>query len=380
MSLSVRMPVVGGAYKGRDPTTFLDGLVPENPATRQRWAFRFGVDRDDSFGLLAHMGWDCPGAVQFCAPEDVSEMLARADEFAPMTGTAIAGRLRDLKSDTASWTLPEEHWSLPGQQEKFALTRHDDQWFVALGSAPTTHIFKPGIPHLFHQSLVEHATMRAADAVGVAVARSEYLVFEDQPTIVVERFDRVQAGGTVLRIYQEDFCQATGFGPDRKYEARHGPGVDAFARVLTGHSTDLELDRQALADFVPINYVSGSPDGHAKNLSLSLTPGRTELAPLYDLATGFPYDQGVERTVAVSLGGVRKFGQVRRKQWEQTARRIGLDTEWMLARVAHVAERYPEAFAAALHEIGSDAAEHVLSRAHDRLDTHCGRLLDQLGS
>lgn len=117
----------------------------------------------------------------------------------------------------------------------------------------------------------------------------------------------------MLRIHQEDFCQATGFGPSRKYEAPNGPGLLAYARVLREHSNDLNEDRAALADFVAINYVSGSTDGHAKNNSLALRPDGTFVAPLYDLATGLAYDTnspGGDREVAPSIGGRRQFGQV----------------------------------------------------------------------
>ena len=68
--------------------------------------------------------------------------------------------------------MPGEHWSLAGQQEKFALTRLGGEWHEAKGSAATTHIVKPGIKILPHQALIEHVTMRAAAAVGVSTATS----------------------------------------------------------------------------------------------------------------------------------------------------------------------------------------------------------------
>ena len=51
----------------------------------------------------------------------------------------------------------DEHWSLAGQQEKFALAQlfaRDGRamgWAEAKGSAATTHILKPGIGRLHHQ-------------------------------------------------------------------------------------------------------------------------------------------------------------------------------------------------------------------------------------
>ena len=51
--------------------------------------------------------------------------------------------------------------------------------------------------------------------------------------LVVERYDRiVHADGTVERIHQEDFCQATGTGPDNKYEENSGPSLRRIAGLL----------------------------------------------------------------------------------------------------------------------------------------------------
>lgn len=133
----------------------------------------------------------------------------------------MAREIARLRDNSADWTLPGEHWSLAGQQGEFALARQvrDDGsfgWAEAFGSAPTTHIVKPGIGRLHHQALVEHATMRAAGALGVSVAETEYVEFAGQPAIVVNRFDRVQlTSGVVRRIHQEDFAQASGLLYDK---------------------------------------------------------------------------------------------------------------------------------------------------------------------
>ncbi len=138
----------------------------------------------------------------------------------------IEERLRALRDDSASWSLPDEHWSLPGQQEKFALVRRNDRWFSATGSAATTHIIKPGIGRMHHQALVEYATMRAAGQVGLDIAHVDFTHFGNEPAIVVERFGRVEVDGEVVRVHQEDFCQAAGRMPNCKYETHDGPGLD----------------------------------------------------------------------------------------------------------------------------------------------------------
>ncbi|OHV73011.1 hypothetical protein BCD48_33835 [Pseudofrankia sp. BMG5.36] len=65
----------------------------------------------------------------------------------------------------------------------------------------------------------------------------------------------------------------------------------------------------ALGDFAAINYVTGAPDGHSKNVSLLLLPNEIKVAPLYDLATGLPYDgdPGLRRSTRRVVRGQAAF-------------------------------------------------------------------------
>jgi serine/threonine-protein kinase HipA len=340
------------------------------------------VTADDIFAILAEMGWECPGAVQFCRSEDVEELLSRNAEYKPVGDAYIAERLRELVDAPASWTMPEEHWSLGGQQEKFALMGFEGQWHEAHGSAATTHIIKPGIKILRHQALVEHLTMAAASDLGVDVAATRVVQFDDQWALVIERFDRIIGpDGSVVRVHQEDFCQALGRLPEAKYEARGGPGLAEMAGVVKKWSSQQGDDLMALADFAVVNLVAGAPDGHSKNISLLLPhDGQRMIAPLYDLATGLSYDRGsVERSVALSVGGERIFSRIRRKQWEKAARTLGLHPDLLVDRARGLAEQYPDAFARAVadaHHI--PGADELGVRTLPALHEHCKSLLRQL--
>ncbi|WP_239375575.1 type II toxin-antitoxin system HipA family toxin [Frankia sp. Cj5] len=381
--LGVRMPLSGTTYRGRSVRAYLEGVLPEDPRTRQRWGAALGVEPDDTLAILAQMGWDCPGAVQFCEPDAVDEMLSRAQETRPVSDQDIAQRLRALRTgDAASWSLPHEHWSLPGQQSKFALAKLPTGWHEAHGSAATTHIIKPGIGRLHHQSLVEHATMRAASALGLDVAHTEFIRFGDgEPAIVIERYDRVILDdGAVLRLHQEDFCSASGRLPSKKYEAHGGPGLTDLARIVEQNSRGhAAAGLAALGDFAAINYVTGAPDGHAKNVSLLLLPNEIKIAPLYDLATSLLYDadQGL-REVAVGIGGRRKFGQVLGKHWDRAAAVLGIPAEQYRQSAREMAGRFPDAFSDALTEVGTSEAEEVRTRSIDRIARHTRQLAERL--
>ena len=381
VALSAQLPLTDAPYPPQKVEPYLRGLLPENRATLSIWSSRLGTSPDDVHGILARMGWDCPGAVQFCPPAEVDTLLQRRTEYEPVSDTQIEQRLQQLLDRPASWSMPDEHWSLAGQQEKFALARIQGSWYEAHGSAATTHIIKPGIKILHHQALVEHATMAAAARLGVDVAGSELLRFGDQWAIVVERFDRVaDAGGNIIRVHQEDFAQALGRLPERKYESRGGPGLADMVRLLRRQSTGLADELLALADFLVVNLVAGAPDGHAKNISMLYTSGRRWVAPLYDLATGLAYaSETVDRSVAVSVGGERQPAKIYRKQWDKAAGTLGLGAEQLQHRVRSLATGFPAAFADVLEELKeAPGADEVAERAVPALQAHCDLVLDHL--
>lgn len=118
---------------------------------------------------------------------------------------------------------------------------------------------------------------------GLQVSNVSYEVFDDVPTIVVERYDReVLAPGVVTRLHQEDLCQALGYKPSKKYKPTASEVLQLLARDTTRQST---LDFAAALFF---NYLVGATDAHAKNYSLMHLAGSSFfLAPLYDIASFF---------------------------------------------------------------------------------------------
>jgi len=380
-SLSTRLPIQGAAFPSGRTQPYLAGLLPENYEVRSRWARHFQVSPDDYFGLLTEMGWDCPGAVQFCRPADLERIYSRSQQYVAIDSAAIADRLRELTTPDASWTMHGEHWSLGGQQSKFALAQLDGQWLEAHGSVATTHIFKPGVQTLKYQALVEHLTMRAASFLHIDVAPTTYLQFGEQWAIVVERFDRVvRPDNHITRVHQEDMLQALGRLPEFKYEERKGPGLRDMTQLLNRDSLSPASDRRALADFLIINAVAGAPDGHAKNIALLRTEGGSVFAPLFDLATGLVYEsETVERNIALSVGGTREVSKIHRKQWEEAAQSLGLPPEAMIARVENMAAEFPDAFARACTELpDAEGVDQILERVLPRLKSRSEKILSRL--
>ncbi len=86
-----------------------------------RWARRFHVSARSAFSLLRATGEDCPGGVQFAAPDRVDRLLGGRDpEVDWLTEEQVGARLRALNEDGSAWRLPGDagRFSLAGAQAK----------------------------------------------------------------------------------------------------------------------------------------------------------------------------------------------------------------------------------------------------------------------
>lgn len=372
--LSFSLPVSNRIYKQAEVAPYLMGLLPDNAEVRRDAAREFGVSPNNPVAMLAHMGLDCPGGVQFCEPDHKARVLGRHGSYKPLSDATIAARLRTLRVDSsASWVAEDEHWSLGGNQGKFALAWREGAWCSCEGAAATTHIFKNGVLGYALQALNEFVCMKLADACGIPTAGVDYQLFEDEPALIVSRYDRaVSPDGTVRRLHQEDFCQALGVTPSQKYTADGGPTVADCIRLLASTRED-ELNILAFTQMLFFNCLIGAPDAHAKNYSLLLGSGHNALiAPMYDVASGLAYE-GMRRKgrLAMAIGGENRFGRVGRtaiKTYAAAAHAACMDVteETCLAIMSRLAEEIPSRLASVFDE-------HADIPGMDKLRSHLER-------
>ncbi len=350
--LSLSMPLALHEHTGPHVRGFVDGLLPDDRDIRGRWARRFGVSAGNPFALLEHMGIDCPGAVQFLTEADMLRVLSGEDDDDVVwhTETEIGEMLRDLVARRGVGRPPSwGAFSLAGAQPKTALLEREGRWGTPRGSIPTTHILKPPADaELADLEINEHYCLVLAEELGLDVASSRVLSFDGQPAIVVSRFDRVVAQGDwPERVHQEDFCQALGIAPDRKYEAEGGPGMREVLALLADWSDAPEDDRTVMIESLALNWVIGGSDAHARNYSILLTRGeQVELAPLYDIISVLPYPRLVpEREVrlAMRIGREYELSKIGRRQWTKLAEICGLGTAEVLDLVGDLVASIPEA-------------------------------------
>ena len=289
--ISVTLPVMATPYGSADTKRFLDNLLPDRADVRSRWAREAKLSSDSTFDLLSVYGADVAGALEFY-PAGTSPR--EEENLTPLTDKAIGDRIRQIRRDDSDWLqhrAAEEGFSLGGAQGKFALALRDGQWFEPTGRAPSTHIFKPGIQPLPGSDVTEHITLQIAHVFGIETAGSVIAEFDGEHVLIVERFDRFDAHGAVGRIHQEDLAQATGTSHVQKYESDGGPSYPdiytVFDRNLSG--ADAKEAKERFAKLLVFSWIIGHNDGHSKNYSLSHVPGRTVLAPFYDLNSALPF-------------------------------------------------------------------------------------------
>jgi serine/threonine-protein kinase HipA len=371
--LSLAMPPRPEPYRRDRTLPWLDGLLPDRFEVRQRWAQQFRVSARNPVALLIHMGRDCPGAVQLCLEPDVEEVGTDRGELVPLSEDQLGRRIRALRTDGDAWTVAGERWSLGGAQSKIAVVERDGQWYEAHGSVPTTHIIKPGVAGFAAQGLVEHVCMSAVRSLGVPTAPTRYLEFDGQGAVIITRYDRVDRHSKIIRVHQEDLCQALSVPAPKKYESDGGPSAADISDLLRGRA-DSDSHRR-FVEAVALNYLLGASDGHAKNYAVLLSGSQARLAPLYDLASSLPYDPVDDdsdlRKTAMAIGGARRYGQVTRRHWERFARRTGTDLEPFLSRLGELAANLPDAVAAALSTLPpSPQRDQLRTRFLDRLADH----------
>ena len=302
--LSLSLPFTPGnaPHRGNKVRAYFENLLPDSKDTRDRLARRFNTGSTAAFELLAQIGRDCVGALEIL-PAGAASSGTSTLQAEPLSEAQVAQVLRNTTTPNAmGWAVDGDDLriSIAGAQEKTALLLKDGQWCLPRGSTPTTHIFKLplgliGGMKLDMRDSVENEWLCALilREFGLPVAACRRLLFEDVKALVVERFDRAwwthpSGDSRLIRLPQEDMCQATGIAPEAKYEADGGPGMDRILDVLDGSITR-EQDRRIFFMAQLLFWMICATDGHAKNFSLFLRPGgRYQLTPLYDVLSAYP--------------------------------------------------------------------------------------------
>lgn len=367
--VSLSLPLREDRYIGAPVIAVFDNLLPDNQDIRRRLAERSSAEGPDLYSLLAAIGRDCVGALQFM-PDGMEAGTVGPIEARALSDEDMAALLNDLGHNPLGiGTDREFRISIAGAQEKTALLFWNNKWHIPHGTTATTHIIKPKIgplPSGIDMSLSvenEYLCMKIIAALGMPVAKVGMVEFAGKKALVVERFDRLWTkDGRLLRVPQEDCCQALCVPSNLKYESDGGPGIRDLATLLKG-SDEPDADLRLLFKAQLVFWLLGATDGHAKNFSIRLSRGgRFKLAPLYDIMSAQPNAdagqiQRKQMRMAMALGRQRHYivDSIALRHFEQTAELSGYPSaslrgivdelqSTLMAAMDHAIEQLPSTF------------------------------------
>jgi serine/threonine-protein kinase HipA len=396
LSLSMPLRPSESPYSGPLVEAFFDNLLPDSTDIRRRVQSHFGTQSTSPFDLLAEIGRDCVGAVQLLATDKTPEGL-RQIQGQPLNEDGVAKVLRQTVSAAPLGQREEDSFriSIAGAQEKTALLWHEEQWHQSLGSTPSTHIFKLPLGRVgnFQADLTtsvenEWLCAKILNAYGIETAKCEIADFQDQHTLIVERFDRrlARSGEWWLRLPQEDLCQATGTPAGQKYEVDGGPGISRINSLLLG-SRNASVDRRNFFKSQVVFWMLCAIDGHAKNFSVFIEPsGRYSLTPLYDVMSAYPIlgtkaNQLAPQKAKMAMAAIGKnrhynWAEIQPRHWLSTAAACGLETN-APADIAAIVARTPKVVDAVSSMLPEGFPAGVADTIFDGI-TDAARRLDEL--
>lgn len=378
MPVSLSLQLREDRYSGRAVAAVFDNLLPDNQDIRNRLAACVKAEGTDAYSLLTAIGRDCVGALQFL-PEGTEPGPVGQIEGRPIPDKEIAEILVNLNNAPLGVTDEGEfRISIAGAQEKTALLFWQDKWNIPHGSTATTHILKPQIGMRDNIDLSqsvenEHLCMKLTAAIGLPTARTEIADLGDRRVLVVERFDRRWTGDhRLLRLPQEDCCQALSVLPTAKYQAQGGPGIAAILELLKG-SDDPESDRRNFMKAQIVFWLMGAIDGHAKNFSIFLSPGgKFRMTPLYDVMSAQPaVDKGQIRhnnmKLAFAVGNNNHYvvDTILPRHFIQTGETAGIPAATTRNILLELLARVPAALETTRQDLPADFPEPIVNAIHN---------------
>lgn len=297
--LSRHLPLNTQVFSDEATQAFFANLLPEGEVLEQT-ARRLGIPKENTFALLERMGGDCAGAVSVLLPGNapVSEGAYRR-----ISDDELGALLKGLPAHPFLADDEGVRLSLAGAQNKLPVFYGGAGFHIPERGAPSSHILKTAIRNLEDTVGNEAFCMMLARAVGLSVPSVDIVDLGGMPVYRVERYDRRRLpDGEVIRIHQEDFCQALGVVPALKYEAHGGPGFQGVFDLVREWSTEPLPDMDALLGWALFNFLIGNADAHGKNLSFVYDQGAVRLAPFYDLLSTAAYEGQVNNKFAMRMG------------------------------------------------------------------------------
>ena len=360
--LSQSLPLQQKTFDHASCRPFFAGLLPE-AEKRDLIARGLGISPRNDFALLDRIGGECAGAITFLPPDAPAPGPTSPSDYTRLPRPELDRILRLLPERPLLAGEEGIRLSLAGAQDKLPVLVRGGEIFLPLGAAPSSHIIKPQIPRFPDTVANEALCLLLAAQLDLHAVEAQICTTEDQRFLLVARYDRVQTGDDhLVRLHQEDFCQALSIPPELKYQSEGGPSLSQCFDLVRSVATRPAIALARLLDYVIFNVLVGNNDAHGKNYSLLyLEDGRVELAPLYDAMCTQVYP-GLSPKMAMKIGGKSEPDRVLPRHWDRLAFESGLAAPLVRRRVVELSTLVERMAAAAASTIRQSDRSPLLER------------------
>lgn len=336
--LSRNLPLQREGFRGKQVRAFFAGLLPEQEP-RAKIARVLGISEGNDFAMLERIGGECAGAIT-ALPKDVeySKKEATSEECHELSENELIEIVEELPRRPLMAGRAGVRLSLAGAQDKLPVIFKDGRISLPLGNTPSTHIIKPE-PNRFPGLVANEVfCMTLAARVGLNVPKVSVVTVGERPCILIERYDRIIEAGKVQRVHQEDFCQALGYPPERKYQEEGGPGIRDIVKLIREWSSISVLDLTAFLEGLTFNAFVGNADAHGKNYSFLYGDGEKRLAPFYDLVCTLAWPE-ISSNMAMKIGGCKQINHLENAHWQKMAKECNIGWPMLREKLSSLAER-----------------------------------------
>lgn len=339
--LSVSLPLKRKKFDDEEARPFFAGLLPDD-TVRIKLAKILGVSEKNDYALLEELGRECAGAISLY-PMGQSPKKTPRPEPHYLDNKKLSELINNLPGRPLLAGLSGLRLSLAGAQNKMAVRLVKERFALPDETQPSTHIIKPAIQGIEQSISNEFFCMRLAQKLpGLTPVPNVYWqTVETVPYLLIERYDRITQRTGIVRIHQEDFCQALGISPEKKYQREGGPSLAQCFNLLKLYSSQPAKDRLRMVDIVIFNYIIGNTDAHGKNFSFLHSDKGLVLAPFYDLLSTYIYP-ALAQKMAMKIGDTYEHDRVILKNWQKMAEETGVGMPYLRTRLLRLATTLPE--------------------------------------
>ena len=335
--LSKSLPLKGSLFDGGEVRSFFAGTLPDEEP-RRIIAEVLGISSANDFAMLERIGGECAGAVsllpegmQLCDPSE--SRLRRLSEN-DLEEVINSLHKRPLMAGEDGLRL-----SLAGAQDKLPIVLDGSVVCLPLDNTPSTHIIKPEPERFPGLAANELFCMKLADQVGLNVPDVFHRRVGNRECLIVKRYDRIiRDNGRIERVHQEDFCQALGYPPEKKYQQEGGPYVRKCIALLREWSSAPVLDIRDFVDAMIFNVIIGNADAHGKNYSFLYSLNSRRLAPFYDLVCTLAWPQ-LSKVLSMKIGSGKNLNEIRLHHFRKMADECRLGWPMVRERVMVMSDK-----------------------------------------